>query len=169
MATCPAHVQMQPTHQQNALAPHVSLNPNLAHSRTLWHCLYPIFHSWLPSTCRGCVAPSALAWVRRMCEKLPTVPSLAFIHIPVPQFMEAWNEHATNGSKGEPVGCPLLDTRAFDVLRQVGQTQSGLACTWHSVEPGAKSQFLAPKKPKHAYACCKVLFKHSVRLHTGYQ
>ncbi|GAB4821833.1 hypothetical protein N2152v2_008879 [Parachlorella kessleri] len=65
----------------------------------------------------GCVTSNTLAWVRHTAEELPVVPSLAFIHIPLQEFRTMWNRHNTSGTKGEPVGCPLINTRAFDILR----------------------------------------------------
>ena len=38
-----------------------------------------------PSRCRGCVGGDTLAWVNATLQQLPQVPSLAFVHIPVPQ------------------------------------------------------------------------------------
>lgn len=90
---------------------------------------------------RGCVSPEVLGWVQRTADALPTVPSLAFIHIPVPQFMQLWNQHHTNGSKGEPVGCPLFDTRAFDTLRQGCTAQQPFAGSWQRAATSQPQSF----------------------------
>ena len=59
-----------------------------------------------------------MAWVRRTARRLPRVPSLAYVHIPVPQFMAAWNGGPTLGSKQEDVACPLVETGLFDAARR---------------------------------------------------
>lgn len=57
-------------------------------------------------------------WVRQQAAALPRVPSLAFIHIPIPQFAAAWSSGApANGTKGEPSGCPLADSGFFAVAK----------------------------------------------------
>jgi hypothetical protein len=63
-----------------------------------------------------------MQWVLETAARLPRVPSIAFIHIPVPQFMNLWNEQPTNGSKSESVNCPLADTGVFELLRYAGLT-----------------------------------------------
>lgn len=63
----------------------------------------------------------AAAWAAAQAALLPAVPtSLAFIHIPLPQFMAAWSAGPTNGSMGEEVACPLVDTGVFHTLRCEG-------------------------------------------------
>lgn len=57
-------------------------------------------------------------WVLERAAALPRVPSLAFVHIPLPQFRELWNSQPTLGSKGEAVACPLRDTGVFEAFRQ---------------------------------------------------
>jgi len=81
------------------------------------HCLLP--HGLLGSclACRGCVAADTVAWVRQQAAALPRVPSLAFIHIPLPQHFLAWNHGAVNGSKGELVGCPGMDSGFFELAK----------------------------------------------------
>ncbi len=62
--------------------------------------------SALPVCCRGCVHHRTLAYAQEQVAWLGRAPSLAFIHIPVPEFMYAWLWGACNGSKEETVGCP---------------------------------------------------------------
>lgn len=69
-------------------------------------------------------------WVRQQAARLPRVPSLAFVHIPLPQHMLAWERGAVNGTKGEMVGCPGVDTGFFELARWAGRQ----ACT----KPGPK-------------------------------
>lgn len=40
--------------------------------------------------CRGCVERPTIWWMNRTLARLPSVPSLAFVHVPVPEFMEVW-------------------------------------------------------------------------------
>ncbi|KAL4419342.1 hypothetical protein ABPG75_005873 [Micractinium tetrahymenae] len=68
----------------------------------------------------GCVPSGTVDWVAERAAALPHVPSLAFIHIPLPQFLELWNSQPTRGSKGEAVACPLRDTGVFEAFRQLG-------------------------------------------------
>ena len=68
--------------------------------------------------CRGCVANDIVDWVRQQAASLPRVPSLAFVHIPIPQFSEAWSSGApANGTKGEDTGCPLADSGLFAMAK----------------------------------------------------
>jgi hypothetical protein len=69
--------------------------------------------------CRGCVTPETVAWVKRTAPQLPRVPaSAAFIHIPLPEFVHAWNR-GTNvaGTKGELICCPSCNSEVFSALR----------------------------------------------------
>ena len=88
----------------------------LMETTTGWHCCR-----------RGCVAPDTVAWVRQQAARLPRVPSLAFVHIPLPQMAAAWNSGAAvNGSKGELVGCPGADSGFFAAARSVGCEACGI-------------------------------------------
>jgi len=64
------------------------------------------------------VPEGTVAWLEEQAAALPRVPSLAFIHIPLPQFLRMWNSQPTRGSKREESSCPLLETGVFDALRQ---------------------------------------------------
>lgn len=80
-------------------------------TRVLWPTV-------LSSHCRSCVGGDIVEWVRQQAALLPRVPSLAFVHIPIPQFSEAWSSGApANGTKGEETGCPLDDTGLFEVAK----------------------------------------------------
>lgn len=72
----------------------------------------------LAQLCRGCVPSGTVDWVVERASALPRVPSLAFIHIPLPQFRELWNSQPTRGTKGEAVACPLRDTGVYEAFRQ---------------------------------------------------
>lgn len=59
-------------------------------------------------------------WMNRTQQHLPKVPSLAFVHVPVPEFMDLWNRGAARGSKHETVNCPMHDSRLFRAAREMG-------------------------------------------------
>lgn len=72
----------------------------------------------LPPGCRGCLEKDTLEWVAETAAALPRVPtSLAFVHIPLPQILEVFNNGTTNGKKEGDSGCPIVDTGGFDVLK----------------------------------------------------
>ena len=103
----------------NACLPAACRRCQAGRSAAWWHPLprassSPCQHC----TCRGCVPADAVEWVRQQAAALPRVPSLAFIHIPIPQFAEAWTSGApASGTKGELSGCPLADTGFFAVAK----------------------------------------------------
>lgn len=70
----------------------------------------------------GCVAPDAVQWFRQTAARLPAVPTAAaFVHIPVPEFINAWNRGSNvQGRKGESVCCPSCNSGLFDALREHG-------------------------------------------------
>lgn len=60
------------------------------------------------------------------------VKSLAFFHIPLPEFATAWDEVQQGGSKdteyiyggqGEPVSCPKVNSGLFDKMLELGSTE----------------------------------------------
>jgi hypothetical protein len=50
--------------------------------------------------------------MNRTLAQLPRVPSLAFVHVPVPEFMAVWSAGLARGSKHEDVNCPMHDSGA---------------------------------------------------------
>lgn len=69
------------------------------------------------SCCRGCVAPDVVNWVQRQAKSLPRVPvSAAFVHIPVPEFLRAWNSGSSVGMKAEAVCCPSCNSGVYRAL-----------------------------------------------------
>lgn len=51
------------------------------------------------------------------CE---TIPSLAFFHIPLPEFNELWDFHECFGYNFEGVGSPRINTGLFHAMRERG-------------------------------------------------
>ena len=61
-------------------------------------------------------------WLNRTVRALPSVPSLAFVHVPVPEFMELWNKGLARGSKHEDVNCPMHDSGLFRAAKEMNIT-----------------------------------------------
>lgn len=72
----------------------------------------------IPTRGRGCIGSRTLEWVLATAAHLPHVPSLAFIHIPVPQLVDVYNHFPTVGQKNEGVTCPeAADPGVFAALK----------------------------------------------------
>ena len=75
-------------------------------------------HSW------GCVGEDTLAWLMDRAGTMQPVPSMGFVHIPVPQLMKAWDTSSViRGIKGELNNCPAgepVDGGLFDAAKSVG-------------------------------------------------
>jgi hypothetical protein len=80
----------------------------------------------------GTVAPSFIGgydWIKRSqidwyvkrsnqytITNYAPVPSLAFFHIPLPEYKTLWEYHACYGSKYEAVGCPKINSGLFTAM-----------------------------------------------------
>jgi hypothetical protein len=74
----------------------------------------------------GCVTSTAVQWANDTLARLLPTPSLAFVHIPLPETMIAWaNDTGAVGYKGELSNCPLINTGLFNVLKG-----SGVGSVW---------------------------------------
>jgi len=51
---------------------------------------------------------------------LHNAPSLAFVHIPPPEFLDVWDHTLANGSKGEHVCCPRANSGLVSAFREGG-------------------------------------------------
>ena len=71
--------------------------------------------------CRGCVGQSTVNWLATQAAQL-SLPGLAFVHIPIPEFVTAWNAGLVRGSKAEPVNCPSAKGSLFEALLQANVT-----------------------------------------------
>lgn len=49
------------------------------------------------------------------------LPTLAFFHIPLPEYNEVWDLHTCYGVKGEAVCCPLVNTGMFAALHEAAE------------------------------------------------
>ncbi|KAI3429468.1 hypothetical protein D9Q98_005560 [Chlorella vulgaris] len=74
----------------------------------------PLMFGW------GCVAEDTLQWLNATTQRLPPAPGLAFVHIPLPQFRNAWHDGPTVGSKLEDIACSVRDTGLLQLARQAG-------------------------------------------------
>lgn len=78
----------------------------------------------------GCVALDTVQWVNDTARKLghessSPVPSLMYVHIPVPEFNQLWDSKSSSsseikGRKEEDVSCPLFNTGLFKVAKEAG-------------------------------------------------
>ncbi|KAK3239866.1 hypothetical protein CYMTET_50235 [Cymbomonas tetramitiformis] len=81
----------------------------------------------------GCVPGRTIKWIEQEAADLahqaqrwsggfsPT-PSLSFVHIPPPEFLQAWRSPSTRGNKWEAIACPSLNSGLVSVLRRANIT-----------------------------------------------
>eukprot|EP00128_Syssomonas_multiformis_P008322 Colp12_sorted_trinity150504_noHs@31960 len=78
----------------------------------------------------GCVNPDQVEWYRKTVAamkanstKLP--PALAFFHIPLPEFMNLWNNFETYGKlEDEGICCSSVNTGLFAAFKEAGDVVS---------------------------------------------
>jgi len=51
---------------------------------------------------------------------VPRLPTLAFFHLPLPEYNDAWESGACLGHKHEPICCPALNSGCFAALVEAG-------------------------------------------------
>ena len=44
------------------------------------------------------------------------IPAISFIHIPIPEFLDVWNQKETFGQKNELVCCSVKNTGLFSAI-----------------------------------------------------
>jgi len=66
---------------------------------------------------RGCVAYDAVAWLERSLPGAGPPAAAAFVHILMPEFVDAWLHGTLHGHKGEDTCCPSCNTGLFDTLK----------------------------------------------------
>lgn len=70
------------------------------------------------------IRPDQVDWYRREAlrqrQRHGALPSLAFFHIPVPEFREAWASGQAAGIRQEAVCCPRLNSGLFAALVESG-------------------------------------------------
>jgi len=65
------------------------------------------------------ITQDQIRWFKSMLPPHP-LPSLAFFHIPIPEYDEAWESGVAVGRKGEPVCSPRLNSGFFSALVESG-------------------------------------------------
>ncbi|GAA4846031.1 metallophosphoesterase family protein [Paenibacillus vulneris] len=55
------------------------------------------------------------------------LPSLAFFHIPLPEYNEVWQQEVCYGSKNERVCCPRINTGLFSAMVEMGDVMGTFA------------------------------------------
>ena len=84
-----------------------SKNRGCLDSRQSWGCLTQNQLDWYFQTSAGYLNT----------DQYNLVQGLAFFHIPLVEFMDLWNYGKTDGTKADPVSCPLVNTQAFSAFR----------------------------------------------------
>jgi len=77
----------------------------------------------------GCIDKEQIDWYKKESDALnyasgAKIPGLAFFHIPIPEYVEVWNSYFTFGAKNETVGCPTVNSGAFEAFRQGGNIKA---------------------------------------------
>ncbi len=74
----------------------------------------------------GWLRRDQIAWYLQTAQALAAanggepLPALAFFHIPLSEYNEAWDLHVCYGHKFEPVCCPLINTGFYAALHEAG-------------------------------------------------
>ena len=73
----------------------------------------------------GCIEDEEVAWYNQESAKFKQqygtrAHHLAFFHIPIPEYMNLYNNGEVYGHKGEPVCCPLHNTGFFEAVKKNG-------------------------------------------------
>ncbi len=73
----------------------------------------------------GWIRRDQIEWfMQEAAHRLPAdgqpLPSLAFFHIPLPEYNQVWDMHECYGHKYEPVCCPLVNTGFYAAMHEVG-------------------------------------------------
>jgi len=77
----------------------------------------------------GCIYPDQIEWYRSVSRSLQqqykkNIPSLAFFHIPPPEFMDLWNFHVTFGEmEDEGVCCFSANTGFLAAAKELNDLQ----------------------------------------------
>ncbi|KAH3743872.1 metallophosphoesterase family protein [Pelomyxa schiedti] len=75
----------------------------------------------------GCINTDQINWYKSISKQLRgngwPIFSLMFIHIPTPEFMDAWNTEICYGTKNEDVCCPSYNTGLYDALVEMGDVK----------------------------------------------
>eukprot|EP01132_Coremiostelium_polycephalum_P002294 gene2294-2830_t len=78
----------------------------------------------------GCVYPNQVQWYRSTSLSLQqkygrVIPAVAFMHIPIPEYMDMWNFYPVNGSLYDTgVCCFSVNTGLFAAFKEMGDVRS---------------------------------------------
>jgi len=77
----------------------------------------------------GCVGDPEIEWYHKNSQELKkkygsNVHHLGFFHIPVPEYMDLYNDYEFYGHRNEDASCPLINTGFFDALKKNGDIQA---------------------------------------------
>ncbi|EFA86528.1 mitochondrial substrate carrier family protein [Heterostelium album PN500] len=81
----------------------------------------------------GCVYPDQVQWYTQTSQALKqkygkTIPAMAFMHIPIPEYLDMWNFYPVNGSLEDTgVCCFSVNTGLFAAFREMGDVV-GVLC-----------------------------------------
>lgn len=75
----------------------------------------------------GWVRDDQIRWLSRTLRAQAGVPALVFLHIPLPEYNEVWQQGNCLGEKNEPVCCPRLNTGLFAALHLAGNVRGVFA------------------------------------------
>jgi len=73
------------------------------------------------------VRSSQIEWFRRTAQCNAPPLSLAFLHIPFPEYNDVWNYRTCYGSKYEAVGCPKVNSGLFSAFVEDGTVRGVFA------------------------------------------
>ena len=73
----------------------------------------------------GCMPATQVAWLesklRQLIGEHPNAHILTFLHIPLPEYLQLWNNHEARGVfRDSSVGCAAKNTGLFRVLAEYG-------------------------------------------------
>ncbi len=85
---------------------------------------------WIHFTVKGsgCIEPDQVMWYEKTSQKYKekfgkTLPSLAFFHIPLQEYMFMWNQETCYGTNNDSVSCQALNTGIFAAFTACGDVQ----------------------------------------------
>jgi len=77
-------------------------------------------YAWIAHDQIAWYLKAAQGFRREWGEQPQRIPALAFFHIPIPEYQEAWERSVCKGSRNEPVCGPLLNSGLFAALLEAG-------------------------------------------------
>lgn len=73
----------------------------------------------------GCVERYQLDWYSEESDRIremygENIHQLAFLHIPIPEYLDMYNDEKFYGEKEDTMGCPYVNTGFFDLVKEEG-------------------------------------------------